>query len=61
MSVRTEADEHRDAAVEHINEAAQHLSKIVIERVWGWDEYKKEYLVKLEKALHDLLNMRNGL
>jgi len=61
VGVRTEADKHKDKALASINEAIQHLSAIVIERVCGWDEYNAEYSVKLELALINLLDIRKGL
>ena len=61
MSVRTTADEHRDAAKENINDAIENISAIVVARVWGWDEYTAEYLVKLQSILNDLLNIRADL
>lgn len=52
--MHTEADEHRDAALEHIDSALQHLNKIVVERCWGYDEYKIEYRMMLT-LVHNIL------
>lgn len=56
MVVRTAADEHRDKALESINDAIANIAAIVIDRVWGWDEYKVGYYKELRQALNDLLD-----
>lgn len=60
MSVRTTADEKGDEAREHIQEAIEDLSEIVIGRCHGADEYSVEYRNKLRGALIGLLDLRDS-
>lgn len=60
MSVRTTADEKRDKAEEHVQEAIECLSEIVIGRCYGADEYNVKYLNKLRGTLIGLLDMRDS-
>ena len=61
MSVTTTADEARDAAKQNINEAIKHLSAIVVEQVWGHDDYTEDYQAKLRDAFRELLTLRDRL
>ena len=61
MSVQTTADEARDKAVEHMDDAIKELSKIVIERCSGTDEYKMSYRTALMNAMSDLIEIRDNL
>lgn len=59
--VRTTADEHHDATKESINTAIDNLSKIVVDRVGGSDDYTLAYRATLRKALNSLLDIRDDL
>jgi len=61
MGVITAADEHRDAAIENVDDAIKHISTIVVDCIWGWDHYSKEYFSILRAALRDLLDIREHL
>jgi hypothetical protein len=61
MSVRTQADECLDRAKSGINDSITDLSQIVINRVWGSDEYKPEYKKKIDDSLITLLKIRDDL
>ena len=61
MSVRTTADEYRDKALENIGDAIKNLAFIVVEQTYGWEEYSKEYLYKLQSSMNDLIRIRIGL
>lgn len=60
MGVRTTADEKRDKTKEHVQEATECLSEIVIGRCYGTDEYSIEYLNKLRGVLIGLLDIRDS-
>ena len=55
------ADERRDKAVENIKEAIGHLGKIVIDEVWGTEDYNKEYMLKLRDTLYQLMSIRDDI
>ena len=61
MSVRTDADEKRDEAVQYLGFTIKAISEIVIERVWGWDSFNKEYQSKLREHLNTLMSIRDDL
>ena len=61
MSVRTTADEQLDLAKEDIQTALAHLSQIIVDRCWGWDEFTKEYREAIAQSLTDLIAIRDRL
>ena len=61
MSVTTTADEKRDDAKENIGSAIRNLSGIVIEECYGYEDFSDAYRLKLRKALHDLIEVRETL
>ena len=61
MSTTTTADEKLQNAKEEINSAIKNLSEIVINQVWGYDEYREEYFDKMQSALTELLKIRKSL
>jgi len=61
IMVKTAADEHRDKAMENINDAIANIAAIVVEQAWGWDEYNKDYLRELRRGLNRLLDIRTSL
>lgn len=61
MGVRTTADEHLDACVEHISSAMQHLNEVVFGECWGSDEYGEGYADKLTEGLLKLKEIKKDL
>lgn len=61
MSVRTSAQENRDDAKKDINDAIKQLSEIVIDEIYGWDEFTSEYLETLKDILFKLLEIKKEL
>jgi len=59
--MKTKADEHRDDAKLAIQDAIEHLSKIVVERCSGTDDYRIDYLPLLKQAMMDLIEIRDTL
>lgn len=55
MGVITAADENLESAKESIDNAIQHLSKIVVEKCWGHKDYTKEYSAILRNTMADLI------
>lgn len=54
MSVRTTCDELIDEAKDHIKEANRKLKKALDQDTWGYDEYKKEYILDLHEIQEQL-------
>lgn len=61
MSVQTTADEHLSAAREAVREAIKNLAKIVVEEVWGHDEYTRDFKEDLRQAQDELIGVRERL
>lgn len=61
MSVVTTADESLEFAKEAIDSAIQHLSKIVVEKCWGYKDFTKEYSAILRNSMTDLISMLSRL
>lgn len=61
MSVVTTADENLRVVIESVDIAVKHLSKIVIERCWGYKDFSKDYIEALHNAMNDLIEIRNTL
>lgn len=61
MSVRTAADEKIDKAKDHIQDAIEYLSEVVINRCNGTSDYSSDYLNKLQRQFIELLNVRENL
>jgi hypothetical protein len=61
MSVQTRADQNRDDAIDHIQEAIKNLSDIVIGKCWGHDEFSDEYRQKIRKTLYALIELEEDL
>jgi len=59
MGVITTADERRDSALEHIDDAIKDLADIVVGKVWGYDEYSRDYELKLFKLFSELAGIRH--
>ena len=57
----TEADGHRDKAVESVKDAIQNLSEIVVNQCCGHDDYGEEYRAALKQSLVDLIEVRDRL
>jgi len=61
MSVNTEADDHKDAFLDNLDDAIKNLSCIFVDRCWGHDEYRPEYREKLSNAFEELRRIRDDL
>jgi hypothetical protein len=61
MSVRTDADKAIDSAVGHVDAAIRELSRIFVERVWGFDHFDKDARIALRGAMFDLIEIREAL
>lgn len=57
----TTADAELRAAEDHVRKATEHLSNIVVSRVWGWEDFSPDYQEKLTNTFHELLTLRNRL
>lgn len=60
MGVRTTADEKIDEAKNHIQQAIECLSKVIVDGCWGTSEYQAKYLNKLRRQLIMLLDVRDS-
>lgn len=61
MSVRTTADEKRDAAKDNIEKAIKNLSEIIIDKVWGHDDFTQEYKKELFLAMSKLIEIQDRI
>jgi hypothetical protein len=61
MGVKTDADKELDAAQNYIQMAIECLSKIEVERVWGYNKWKGSYKKKIRGCLISLLDVRDEL
>lgn len=61
MSVLTTADKKREEALEHVDKAYRLLMEVLDPTTWGSDEYNKEYILKMEKALLRLGKIKRDL
>lgn len=61
MSVRTEADDHRDQAVGHIKKALEHINEIVVLQCSGHEEHNETYRQKLRESHAKLVELRDAL
>lgn len=61
MSVDREAHERVDKAREHIQQAIEELSAVVITRCPGWDEFNSEAMREHEATLPLLMQARKNL
>lgn len=61
MGVTTTADKALDDADEHLREAIRELSRLVVDRCDGHDDYSKEYQVDIQEAFVSLLGIRAKL
>jgi len=59
MSVTTTADEELVEVRKEIESSVKRLSKIVIDRCWGWEDFTHQYQVKLRARLNTLLDLRD--
>lgn len=57
----TTADEKLASAKQHIEDAIKDLSEILIDKVWGWDEFRDGVWVVLQASLFELMELRNKL
>lgn len=61
MSVRTEADEKKDSALDSLRDARKDLLKCVDHEVWGGDEWNSEYEAKIFETITTLTKLINDL
>lgn len=54
MSVKTTADEKLDTAKEHVDNAIGLIVDVLFGKVWGYEQYTREYKNDLMSALADL-------
>ncbi len=59
--MQTAADDLRDSTRESITEAIKNLAEIVIDKVYGHDDYTEEYKNRLTEVLIDLIKIANKL
>jgi len=61
MPVTTTADESLAKTKRGIAEAINGLSEIVVEHVWGWNDYNEIYRMKMTEVFVSLLAIREKL
>ncbi len=61
MSVITEANEKIEAAQDDIQSAIENLSAIVVDKVWGSDEFNAGYRAKIFNAFQIMVNLGEEL
>jgi hypothetical protein len=59
--MQTQADTHKDAAKQHVQEAIKHLSAILVDQVPGHDEFRSDYLTSMKEWQHTLLRIRDEM
>ena len=61
MSTETEADRMLDKAKDNVQSAIENLSTIIVDKVWGHDDFNKEYKMRIMKSFYDLVDIRERL
>lgn len=61
MSVQTTADDRRDEAKDHIEQAQKCLMSAIDIDTWGSDQFNKDYVAKMEEAILGLIKMKRDL
>jgi hypothetical protein len=61
MSVITSADAYLDSAKNHVNDAILSLNKIVIDRVWGVEDFNQSYMEAITETMFELLKLQRKL
>ena len=61
MSVITEADKALDRTKHSVEDAVKNLSKIIVDQVWGHDDFSKEYKEELQRVFASLILVREKL
>lgn len=61
MAVRTTANECLDEARDSVQKAAQAMSHIVIDKVWGYDSFAPNHRLRHSRALTLLLEVQSLL
>lgn len=57
----TDADAKVENARQHIIAAIEDLSEVVVDRIWGSEQFRVDYRQKLLKCMNDLIQMREDL
>ena len=61
MSVTTTADERITSSKGHVQLALENLNDVVIQKVWGADEFSAEYRAQLRNWHQRLLELRDEM
>lgn len=61
MSVRTAADEKREEAHAHVDQAVKALAAILVDRCWGYDEWTPAFQRCLAEAFTKLMEIERDL
>lgn len=61
MSVQTTADDNRDEAKDHIDQAIKCLSRALEIDTWGSDQYNSKYIDTMEKVSIKLRKLNRKL
>lgn len=61
MSVSTTAEKKKEEALEHVDKAYRLLMEVLDPTTWGSEEYMRDYVLKMEKALLRLGKIKRDL
>lgn len=61
MGVRTTADDKLDEVIDNINDAYKNIMVVIDPNTWGSEEFKSEYLFKLEEIAIKLARIKRDL
>jgi len=61
MSVNTTADDHKEAAINDLRSALEHLTAIVVGHCDGWDDFNDVGKSRLHVAFTKSMEARNTL
>jgi len=61
MSVQKDADKALDDAKDHISKAIKSLSEIIVDQVWGYDDWTDTYTKKIQDSFYALIKTRDAL
>lgn len=61
MSVDTTADEKRDEVKKHVEQSLSLLKEIIVDEVWGYDDFSSDYKELLDECMAYLLKVKRRL
>lgn len=61
MSVRSTADEKISSAKDHIKQGIKDLSEIVIDEVYGTEDFSASYIQKVYECMQELISIKQKL